>query len=390
MQLINGFYSLYNLATTYKNNKTDMKRIAFLALALIIGTMGMAQDGGAQMKFGKVKHDFGKFKEETGPQTANFEFTNTGSSDILVTRVAASCGCTTPEWTKHPVKPGEKGFVKVTYDPRNRPNKFKKTAAVYTNASANGRPQVTVLTIEGDVIPRVLTIEEIYRVDYGKQLRFKSNHMPFTNIVKGKKKISVMEIINVSKEDAKLVFERVPEHITIVAKPEVLKAGEKGIVQATYDSKTRREWGYVNDLIKVSVNDSIIKNKYLVISANLVEDFSVLSKEELASAPVIEFEATKFDFGKIKQREKTTVRYKFKYTGKSDLIIRHIRTTCGCTTVTKSNSVIKAGEESTLEAVFDAGIRKGKQHKMITLITNDPKTSQVNLILTGEVIVPVK
>ncbi len=40
-----------------------MKRIAFLALVLIIGTIGMAQDG-AQMKFGKVKHDFGKFKED--------------------------------------------------------------------------------------------------------------------------------------------------------------------------------------------------------------------------------------------------------------------------------------------------------------------------------------
>lgn len=367
-----------------------MKRITFLVLAFIIGTMGMAQDGGAQMKFGKVKHDFGKFKEEAGPQTANFEFTNSGSSDILVTRVAASCGCTTPEWTKHPVKPGEKGFVKVTYDPRNRPNKFKKTAAVYTNASANGRPQVTVLTIEGDVIPRILTIEEIYRVDYGKQLRFKSNHMPFTNIVKGKKKISVMEIINVSKEDAKLGFARVPEHITIVAKPEILKAGEKGIIQATYDSKTKSEWGYVNDLIRISVNDSIFTNQYLVVSANLVEDFGILTKEELAAAPVVEFEATTFDFGKIKQREKATVRYKFKNTGKSDLIIRHIRTTCGCTTVTKSNSVIKAGEESTLEAVFDAGVRKGKQHKMITVITNDPKKSQVNLILTGEVIVPAK
>lgn len=360
-----------------------MKRIVFISVLILAGCMVFGQNTGAQLEFGTSKHDFGKFKEEAGPQTATFEFTNTGTSDLLVTRVLASCGCTTPDWTKQPVKPGEKGFVKVTYDPKNRPNKFKKTATVYTN----GQPKVSVLIIEGDVIPRELTMEEIYRWPVGEKLRFKSNHIPFTDIVRGTRGIRVMEIINVSKEDVKLGFERVPAHLQLKTKPEVLKPGEKGIVEAEYDTRLKDDWGYVNDLIRVSVNDSVYNNLYMVVSANLVEDFKSMTKEELDAAPVAEFETTKVDFGDIKQREKVTVSFKYSNTGKSDLVIRKIRTTCGCTTISKSNTVVKPGESSTIEAVFDAGVRQGKQHKMINVITNDPKNSQVNLILSGNVLV---
>lgn len=358
-----------------------MKRIVFLVGAVLISSIIFAQNDGPLIKFNTTKHDFGKFKEEAGPQTHAFEFVNEGNSDLLITRVAASCGCTTPEWTKHPVKPGEKGYVKITYDPRNRPNKFKKSAAVYSNGKSN----VSVLIVEGDVEPRVLTTEEIYRWPVGENLRFKSNHLAFTNVVKGEKKIRIMEVINVSDKDVKLGFTRVPPHVTLKSKPEILKAGQKGIIEGVYDSKMKDDWGYVNDLIRLSVDEEVLSNLYLVISANLTEDFASMSKADLEKAPIASFASTKSDFGTINQREKANVQFKFKNIGKTDLIIRKIRTTCGCTTVTPPNTVIKPGEESMIDAVFDAGVRKGKQHKIITVITNDPKHSQVNLIISGEV-----
>lgn len=359
-----------------------MKRLVLFISAILLSTAIFAQNGGPIIKFENTKHNFGKFKEEAGPQKHKFEFVNEGDADLLISKVAASCGCTTSEYTKHPVKPGEKGFVELAYDPRNRPNKFKKTAAVYSN----GKSKVTVLIIEGDVEPRVLTTEEIYRWPVGDNLRFKSNHLAFTNIIKGKKKIKVMEIINVSEtEDVKIGFDRVPGHMSLKAKPEVLKAGQKGIIEGVYDSKLKDDWGYSNDLIRISLNDEVLTSQYLVVSANLTEDFASMTKEELERAPVVSFESTKFDFGTIAQREKAKIQFKFKNTGKSDLIIRKVRSTCGCTTVTPPNTVIKAGEESTIDAVFDAGVRKGKQHKVITVITNDPKKSQVNLILSGVV-----
>jgi len=38
----------------------------------------------------------------------------------------ASCGCTTPSWTKDPVSPGETGSIVAEYNPLNRPGSFSK------------------------------------------------------------------------------------------------------------------------------------------------------------------------------------------------------------------------------------------------------------------------
>ena len=359
-----------------------MKKIQLILVILLTALIAQAQPNGAGIEFKDTTHDFGRFKEEAGPQTYKFEFTNNGTSDLLISRVTASCGCTTPEWTKHPVKPGEKGYVEVTYDPRNRPNKFKKTVAVYTNT----QPAVHVLIIEGDVMPRELTLEEIYRFDAGDGLRFKSNHLPFTDIQHGKKKITVMEIINTSDNPVTLGFDRVPDHLSLRTKPATLGPGEKGIIEGTYDAGKINDWGYVNHLVRIIHNGEIKNNLYFVVSANLVEDFSSWSKEELENAPVFEIENTRFDFGEIKQGEKADIEFSFKNSGKSDLIIRKVRSSCGCTTVTPANTTIQPGESSNIKAVFDAGVRNGKQHKVITVITNDPKKSQVSLVVSGTVL----
>ena len=45
-----------------------------------------------------------------------FEFTNTGKGDVIISNVHASCGCTTPDWSKDPIKPGETGMVKAVFN----------------------------------------------------------------------------------------------------------------------------------------------------------------------------------------------------------------------------------------------------------------------------------
>ena len=62
-----------------------------------------------------------------------FRFKNTGTVPLLVKHVSSSCGCATPDWTRHPVLPGEKGEIKVHYQP-DRDKAFTKTLWVQTNA----------------------------------------------------------------------------------------------------------------------------------------------------------------------------------------------------------------------------------------------------------------
>ena len=85
-----------------------------------------AQYAQTKMKVSETEHDFGKFKEEAGRQTYDFIVTNTGTDPLVIQNVVASCGCTTPEWTKQPIPAGGKGKVTAIYDPKDRPGDLIK------------------------------------------------------------------------------------------------------------------------------------------------------------------------------------------------------------------------------------------------------------------------
>ena len=359
-------------------SQIDMKRLLLIISLLIFGIAVKSQIATTKMQLSATEHDFGTFKEEAGRQTFDFILTNTGTEPLVIQNVVASCGCTTPEWTKQPIPGGAKGKVTAIYDPANRPGPFNKTLSVYTNT----KPEVVVLVIKGEVTPHEKTIEELFTFAVGT-VRFESNHLAFTNVKKTEKKMRVMQLINTSKEPVKVEFDGIPAHLTLKSNPETLKPGQKGMIEGTFDATKNGGWGNVSDMVKIKLNGVVQENLYYYVSANLVEDFSKLSKEELANAPVFKVESTNVDLGKIKGSTQNEVEFKFKNEGKSDLIIRFIRSTCGCTAVQQGNQGvgIKAGESSSIKAVFNSGSYSGKVTKAIYVYTNDPKYSEVVLML---------
>ena len=247
---------------------------------------------------------------------------------------------------------------------------------------------MTVLIIEGEVTPREKTLEEQYTFAVGP-VRFQSNHLAFTTTKKTEKKIRVMPVINTSKEPATVEFEGLPAHLKLKVSPATLKPGEKGIIEGTYDAKLNDgAWGNVNDLVRLKVNGQQQPNIYLYVSANLVEDFSGLSAQELANAPVFKLESNTVNFGTIPQKSSADVEFSFTNEGKSDLIIRHVKSGCGCTALMPTENVIKPGDKGSIKAKFNSGGYKGQIYKNIFVYTNDPKNSQVMLMIKGEVLVP--
>lgn len=127
-----------------------MKKLSFILLfTILVSGVIMAQQK-PQMDFTKTEHNFGTIKEEMGAVTTQFEFTNTGKSPLIIQRVSASCGCTTPGYTREPVLPGKKGTISAKYSTIARPGKFSKTITVYTNVPDT----VYVLRIKGSVTPK--------------------------------------------------------------------------------------------------------------------------------------------------------------------------------------------------------------------------------------------
>jgi len=100
----------------------------------------------AEFKFNEEKHDFGKIPQGK-PVTTKFEFTNVGDEPLILANVAPTCGCTIADYTKAPVKKGDKGVITITYNAAVIAP-FSKTIVVTSNA----KTPTKYLTIIGEVV----------------------------------------------------------------------------------------------------------------------------------------------------------------------------------------------------------------------------------------------
>ncbi len=112
-----------------------------------------------------------------------------------------------------------------------------------------------------------------------------------------------------------------------------------------------------------------------------------LSKKEASKLPVITFETTNYDFGDVIQGERLTYSFKFKNTGKSNLIIYSSEATCGCTTSTPPKAPIRPGESGEITVTFDSKSQKGKVTKRILVGANTYPAENI-ITITANVSVP--
>jgi hypothetical protein len=132
-----------------------MKKILLSLSALFFAGMINAQttevkqdEAKGEITFVNVEHNYGTIEFDANG-TCEFEFTNTGKGVVTLINVQASCGCTIPEWSKEPIKPGEKGKITVKYNTKN-PGTFQKNISVFSNATVSP----ILLTIKGEVKPQ--------------------------------------------------------------------------------------------------------------------------------------------------------------------------------------------------------------------------------------------
>lgn len=98
---------------------------------------GIAQDSAVQsvITFSKLTHDFGTILEGE-KVVCYFDYENTGRADLIILSVEASCGCTTPDWSREPVKSGDKNSLKILFDATGRDGAQRKVVTVLSNASS--------------------------------------------------------------------------------------------------------------------------------------------------------------------------------------------------------------------------------------------------------------
>ena len=87
------------------------------------------------MTFDEERIDFGTIKEGD-KVTKVFKFTNTGKSNLVISNVSATCGCTVPNnWPKEPIEPGDKGQIEVTFNSQGKSGQQVKQITILANTS---------------------------------------------------------------------------------------------------------------------------------------------------------------------------------------------------------------------------------------------------------------
>ena len=281
-----------------------MKRIlqVLAVFSLVVAFNSAMAQGKSKIVFEEQSHDFGSFKESDGSQKTTFKFTNKGDAPLVLSNVRASCGCTTPKWTREPVAPGESGSIDVSYNPKNRPGSFNKSVTV----SSNAENATVVLRINGKVEPREKTLAEQYPRQIGN-LRVKSNYLSFAKIKKGETKTKELELVNDTDKPIKVGFRTVPKHLTAKVEPESIPAKGRGKLIVTYDSDAANTYGFASHRIYLSLDGSNNYKNSVGVSATIEEDFSNLTPEQLANAPVAAFNEKSVDFGEMKQGDKKNI-----------------------------------------------------------------------------------
>lgn len=109
----------------------------------------------------------------------------------------------------------------------------------------------------------------------------------------------------------------------------------------------------------------------------------------LLSAPLcaasLQFETHKIGLKAPVEASETVAHFRFTNNGEAPVRIRETRSSCGCTTIKPTQETYAPGAQGEITAVFDHGTRKGKQHKSIYLVTEEPGEQVYTLSLDVEI-----
>lgn len=113
---------------------------------MVAKTAAVAPADAPVISFESGMYNFGKISQ--GEKVNHeFKFKNTGKSPLIITNATATCGCTTPDIPKAPIKPGETGVIKVVFNSTGKMGMQDKIVTITSNAN----PETTEVHLIGEV-----------------------------------------------------------------------------------------------------------------------------------------------------------------------------------------------------------------------------------------------
>lgn len=335
------------------------------------------------VKWLETTHNFGAFSENDGKVSCTFRFVNQGQSLLIIQSARATCGCTTPDYSKAPVAPGDTGIVTVSYNPTGRPGRFDKKVYV----DLNTEPARHTLTIIGSVVGTPATIGQRYPAEAGP-LRLRTASLPFGEVYTGHGKTFFLDIYNTTTSPLVPRWEKLPPYITYTAARDTVYPGENLAFTFTLTADKAPMLGLITDSIMLAPGASYdpIPIPVMVV---VKEDFSKLTGGQRLAAPEIAVSDPTLDFDRI-SRSADAVTRSFTVTnrGTDPLILRRVYTADPGITVSTSSTKIKKGKSAIATVTVDlARLTADVLNARINIIANDPM-NPVTVVRAVGTIVP--
>ena len=354
-----------------------MKYLFILILPLLLSSKTFAQ---AVIEFKQTDYELKDLKADDQPFTQTISFKNKGKSPVIISRVAPMTNIIQTDWTKEPIAPGKTGEIRLTFTPARLQEKFTYSVLVYSNASNNR----TQLKLSGNLVDNPEKPYLLYKYDISG-LKFKVTNINLNKVFTWEVKTDTFYFYNLRQEPINMSIQYKPRYINASFIPEKVEPGQKGCLIVTYDAPQKNDYGYDYASVIFRINNEDGYQNRITVSANIVEDFSKLSKKELTEAPGATFDTKEIKFGNIKPGEKKNCDFTLTNSGKSNLLIRKTKASCGCTAITLGEKTIEPGKSTTIRATFDSTGKSGRQIKSITVITNDPQNPETILTIDGNI-----
>ncbi|ELR70465.1 hypothetical protein C900_03719 [Fulvivirga imtechensis AK7] len=354
-----------------------------LVIVGMVSTVFVYAQQAEELVFSEKTFDFGTVKEEDGPIIHEFSFINKGLKPIKITGVKASCGCTTPDWTKETVNPGETGYIQAQYNPRNRPGAFNKSLTVTTDASNTPMR----LYIKGNVVPKPKSVEEeLPTAMGGLRVKYRSFNMGKVETT-DEPAVKEFQVYNMSETPVTfLEKQEAPSYIRLEFDPQVLAPASEGVVKVIYDAKAKNDLGFSSDNVKFLTDeegDDAVKS--ISVYATIEEYFPPMSREEMDKAPRLKLDENVHDFGKLNADKSTTGKFTLTNVGGGPLKIRQTKSNCTCVVAKLGKETLEPGESTEMEVTFNSEGRRGNQQKSVTIFSNDPRGSAQRVTIKGYV-----
>lgn len=313
------------------------------------------------------------------PKEVVFVFTNKGDKDLKIANVKPACACTTVDYTKQSVAPGEKGQIEVTFDAKLL-GTFYKEMEVYLE----GEAEPYYLAMQGSVVREVKDFSRDYPIDMGN-VRLSTNCILFENVSKGTRPMQEIHLVNTEHTAYRPELMHLPEYLTAECVPEDVPAGKPGVVKLTLKSDELQRYGLTETSIYLAryLGDKICDANEIKVQTVLVPDFSNLSAEQLAYAPHIEFAGNELELGEWNAKGKQKMQLFVRNTGQTPLNIYHVQVFHNALNVSLGHKVLKPGQITKLKVeVSRQALMNGKGQPRILLVSDDPlnPVSYVNII----------